>query len=214
MEHRPEDMRTAMANYIDAVHASYRSAAAHQPPAIRGRLPLLSSPFTVVAAGAQNLHVIATTETLASPHGQETLIEAANDEMAWTVRFYDPVVLPPLGTLDERSAAQPEAVRKITGISTHLYHLIVQPGSELTSHHASHAGTSLANAHLAAARDFEEIRAHAGRLAGLVDEMEGADLAGLTTAHRLLANEIAGTPLEGSDRAAIRKALLQSVRNR
>jgi hypothetical protein len=82
-------------------------------------------------------------------------------------------------------------VRRALGITTYVYHLVVQPGGQLTGHHAGHAGSGLANAHAAEARDFEAIRAHAKGREQLVDEMEGAALAGLVKAQALLAREIA-----------------------
>lgn len=188
---RPEDMRQAMAEYVGAVHQSYLSQASIQPPAVRGRMLLLSEPFTVVAAGVGNLHVIATRERLAAPRGPEVAMDAELDDMIWTLRFYDPVVLPALGMIDESRGTAGDEVRRALGITTHLYHLIVQPGSQLTSHHAGHAGSGLANAHIAESRDFEAIRAHARGRESLVDEMEGAARAGLTRAQALLAQEIA-----------------------
>ncbi|MFO7549704.1 MAG: hypothetical protein R6X29_12660 [Acidimicrobiia bacterium] len=216
---RPEDMRQAMADYVRTVHQSYAAAAGLQPPAIQGRMPLLEAPFTVVAAGVQNLHVVATRERLAGPRGPEVELEDRVDGLEWTLRFYDPVVLPALGVIDERTAPAGDRVRRAVGITTYLYHLIVQPGSQLTSHHAGHAGAGLANAHAVEARDFEAIRAHAGGRESLVDEMEGAALAGLVRAQALLALEIVphdervqalvrGRP----DPAALRRAVLEALR--
>ena len=54
---------------------------------------------------------------------------------------------------------------------THLYHLAVAPGGGLTAHHAQHAGTGLAHAHAAAARDYETIRVHARGRELLVDDL-------------------------------------------
>jgi hypothetical protein len=217
----PEAMRQAMADYVSTVHQAYLATAAQQPPAVRGRMRLFESPFTVVAAGVQNLHVIATAERLAAPRGQEVAEEVDLEEMHWTLRFFDPVVLPPLGLIDERAGPAGELVRRALGITTHLYHLIVQPGSQLTSHHAGHAGAGLANSHIAEARDFDAIRAHAKGLESLVDEMEGAALSGLARAQALLAREIApwDTDLQTMattrpDPVALRKTLLAAVRHR
>jgi hypothetical protein len=216
---RPEDMRQAMADYVRTVHQAYASAAAPQPPAVRGRMPLLVAPFTVVAAGVQNLHVVGTRERLAGARGPEVEVEDRVDGLEWTLRFYDPVVLPALGVIDERTAPAGDQVRRAIGITTYLYHLIVQPGSQLTGHHAGHAGAGLANAHAAEARDFEAIRARAGGREALVDEMEGAALAGLVRAQALLARELVphdervqqlarGRP----DPAALRRAVLEALR--
>ncbi len=188
---RPEDMRQAMADYVTAVHQAYLSQAALEPPAVRGAMLLLTEPFTVVAAGVGNLHVIATRETLAAPRGPEVAMDHELDGLTWTLRFYDPVVLPALGLIDESRGTAGAEVRRALGVTTHLYHLIVQPGSQLTSHHAGHAGSGLANAHIAESRDFEAIRAHARGRESLVDEMEGAARAGLARAQALLAREIA-----------------------
>lgn len=218
----PDDMRAAMADYVRTVHQAYLSQSAGQPPAIRGRLPLLAGRFTVVAAGVRNLHVLATTERLAPPTGQEVAVDDQLGGMAWTVRFYDPVVLPPLGLIDESAAPASALVRRTLGISTYLYHLIVQPGSELTGHHAGHAGAGLAATHVADARDFESIRVKARGSETLVDEMEGAALAGLVRAQALLAREIAPwddtvTALAGRrrpDPVDLRKAVLDAVRRK
>jgi hypothetical protein len=211
-------MRQAMADYVRAVHRSYLSLATLQPPAMQGRMPLLSAPFTVVAAGVGNLHVIATRERLGQPTGPEVQMDEEMELMRWTLRFFDPVVLPALGLIDESAGPAGERVRRALGLSTHLYHLIVQPGSQLTEHHAGHAGAGLANAHAAEARDFEEIRAHARGREGWVDELEGAALAGLARAQVLLAKEIA--PWDPAVRdlderrppGDVRKALLAAVK--
>lgn len=182
-------------------------------------MPLASGePFTVVAAGVHNLHVFATREQLAAPQGQEVAEEAEVGGIRWTLRFYDPVVLPQLGLIDERSGPAVDQVRRALGVTTYLYHLIVQPGSGLTAHHAGHAGAGLANSHIAAARDYEAIRAHAPGRERLVDELEGAALVGLDMAHRLLAAEIApwAEPVRSlagdASPAEVRKALLLGLR--
>jgi hypothetical protein len=215
---RPEDMRRAMCDYVRAVHQSYVSQADLQPPAVRGRMPLLGDPFTVVAAGVRNLHVVATREGLGAPVGPEVEVADELPGMRWTLRFFDPVVLPALGLIDEFAGAAGDRVRRALGLTTYLYHLIVQPGSELTGHHAGHAGAGLANAHAAEARDFEEIRAHARGRERLVDEMEGASHAGLVRAQLLLAREIApwddslGSLDEHMTLAEVRKAVLGALR--
>lgn len=217
--HGPEAMRAAMAGYVRAVHEAYEAQLALQAPAIRGRMALgTGEPFTVIAAGVQNLHVIATRETLATPRGPEVEMEEELGSLRWTLRFYDPVVLPALGLVDESKGPAGEQVRRALGIATYLYHLVVQPGAELSDHQATHAGAGLASAHAAASRDFEEIRARAGaaRLP-LVDEMEGAEVAGLPRAHGLLAAEIApwSEELTGANgMGEVRRALLEALRDR
>lgn len=218
--HSPPDMRTAMADYVRTVHQAYLSTAAGQPPAVRGRMALLQQPFTVVAAGVRNLHVIATSEALPPPTGQEVAIEDEMEAMRWTMRFYDPVVLPALGMIDESAGPASPLVRRTLGIATFTYHLIVQPGSQLTTHHAGHAGAGLAMDHVADARDFESIRAKARGREHLVDEMEGAALAGLIHAQALLATAIAPDDPTVADLArgrspdpvTLRKAVLAAVR--
>ena len=184
-------MRRAMADYVSAVHQAYLARAQLEAPGVQGRMPLLAGPFTVVAAGVGNLHVVATDETLAAQSGTEVALEGSLGPMAWTLRFYDPVVLPALGLIDESAGPAGDLVRRALGISTYMYYLIVRPGSQLTAHHAGHAGSGLANAHIAASRDYEEIRARVGSMAQLVDEMEGAARAGLPRAHALLASQLA-----------------------
>jgi hypothetical protein len=108
----------------------------------------------------------------------------------------------------------------VLGIRTYLYHLVVEPGSQLTPHHATHAGTGLASAHAGAARDLEAIRAHAPGRQQLVDELAGAATAGLVRAQALLARAIAPDD-EGVAAAAaaadpepevLRAALLRALR--
>lgn len=208
-----------MADYVRTVHQAYISTAAGHPPAVRGRMALLDGDFTVLAVGVQNLHVLATREPIAPPRGQEVEIEDELGELRWKLRFYDPVVLPALGMIDESNGPAGDQVRRALGITTHLYHLIVQPGAQLTGHHAGHAGAGLANSHVAEARDFDAIRAHAPGRERLVDEMEGAAVAGLPTAQGLLAREIAPWNEElrevvgrGGESGEVRRALLKALR--
>jgi len=211
-----------MADYVRTAHQAYLAQANLQSPAVRGRMPLTAAGrFTVVAAGVQNLHVIATREEMAAPQGQEVALEDETGSLRWTLRFFDPVVLPALGLIDEASGGAGDMVRRALGISTYLYHLIVRPGSQLTGHHAGHAGAGLANAHAAEARDFEAIRSHAAGREALVDEMEGAALAGLVRAHALLASEIAPwsdavrqlATSSQPDTSEVRRALLVAIRS-
>jgi len=207
-----------MADYVGNVHAAYARVAFTYPPAVQGGLELLASPFTVVAAGARNLHVIATGERLAAPRGPEVSADFEQDGMVWTLRFLDPVVLPALGTAESGEQPDPRSVRRAVGIGRYHYHLVVRPGSDLTAHHATHAGTGLANAHLAAARDYESIRAHASGNPGLVDELAAADAAGLTRAHGLLAcalvpwSEGVKESLASGDRKRVRRAVVAALR--
>ena len=199
-------MRTAVARYVEGIHRAYLDQAATFPPAVRGRLPLLAAGrLTVAAVGARNLHVLATTEGLGPLRDPEVELDGALDGLTWSVRFYDPVVVPALGLLDESEGPAIPGVRAALGIATVVYHLVTQPGSGLTAHHAGHVGSGLASAHSAAARDFETLRDRARGREALVDEMEGAAVAGLPRAQILLARAIA--PLSATVGAAVDDAL-------
>lgn len=211
----PEAMRQAMADYVRALHQAYLDAVITLPPAERARLPLVSaSQITVAAVGARNLHVIGTVEALPAPAGPEVEVVDELDEIDWTLRFFDPVVVPAIGIIDESESPAYDDVRRALGIRTVVYHLAVPPGGSLTSHHALHAGTGLAHSHAAAARDFDAIRAHASGHEEWVDEMQGADIAGLQRAQVLLAQAIAPGLEFPPDASAsdVRKALLEAVR--
>jgi hypothetical protein len=178
----------------------------------------------VLAAGARNLHVLATTDPLPAPTGPEVSLDDEIGDLRWRLRFYDPVVLPQLGMVDESAGPAFGPVRRVLGVSTVIYHLIVQPGSQLDGHQAGHAGAGLAMDHLADARDFESIRSRARGAESLVDEMESAAAAGLPRAQALLATEIArrvapwdeevarAAASHDADPVAVRRALLAAVR--
>lgn len=223
----PDLMRRAMADYVRSVHQAYLDAAALLPPAERARLPLLSSgQLTVLAVGARNLHVLATTEPLPPPSGQEVELSDAIADLAWRLRFYDPVIVPGLGLVDESVEPQPAQVRDLLGVRTYLYHLTVPPGSGLTPHHAQHAGTGLAHSHAAAVRDFDSIASLAPTQAAVVEELRGAWVAGLPGAQLLLARRLAPASPElqqleasvgsafphGVDPVSVRRALLATLR--
>ncbi|SHK28113.1 hypothetical protein SAMN05443637_104210 [Pseudonocardia thermophila] len=220
----PEEMRAAVAEYVTALHRAYLAQADTFPPAVRGRMPLLGpgGPITVAAAGARNLHLIATREPLGPLRGQEIELTGELPGLTWALRFYDPVVTPALGTIDESAGPANAEVRQALGISTSIYHVVAQPGSGLTPHHAAHVGSSLASGDSAAARDFETIRSRVRGRERLVDELIGATTAGLPHASALLAKAIAphnravdaaaGAP--EPDPVEIRKALLEAVGGR
>lgn len=219
----PEDMRAAVAGYVTALHRAYVAQADTFPPAVRGRMPLMTGgPLTVAAVGARNLHLLATREGLGPLRGQEVELTGELPGLAWTLRFYDPVVAPALGSLDESSGPAYAEVRHALGISTTVYHVVAQPGSGLTPHHAGHVGTGLASNDSAAARDFETIRSRVRGRELLVDELVGATTAGLPRASALLAKAIAPhnrtvdelVAAERPDPVAIRKALLEAVGGR
>lgn len=220
MSTSPEGMRRAMAEYVRAVHQAYLDVAAQLPPAERARLPLLAAgDITVLAVGARNLHVLATTEALPPPSGQEVHLDDQLDDFAWALRFFDPVIVPALGTIDESDQSRPGEVRDVLGIRTVVYHLTVPPGGGLSPHHAQHAGTGLAHSHAAAQRDFDTITALSRGREALVAEMRGASIAGLPAAQLLLARALAPSsltlselPLEAVDESAVRRTLLAELR--
>src|SRR5207249_2291785 len=189
---RPEQMRTAVARYIEEIHRAYVAQALTFPAAVRGRMPLLApGPLTVAAVGARNLHVLATRDSLGPVRGPEVELAGSVEGLSWTVRFFDPIVLPELSLIDESEGPAFGEVRHALGVSTVVYHFVASPGSGLSAHNAAHVGTGLAGGHSAVARDFETIRSRVRGREDLVDEMAGAASAGLVRAHAMLAAAIA-----------------------
>jgi hypothetical protein len=230
-ERRPEDMRQAVAGYVQEIHRAYVDQAATFPPAVRGAMPLISAGrrtgrLTVAAVGTRNLHLLATQEDLGPLQGPEVSLDAEIGGVAWTLRFYDPVVLPELALVDETAQPAFEEVKRALGIGTVVYHFVAEPGAGLSGHQASHVGTGLANAHSAARRDFDTIRSRVRGREALVDEMAGAAGAGLAHAQALLARAIspydegvrtaceALDPSGRPDPDAVRRALLDAVGGR
>lgn len=213
----PEAMRAAMAAYVRGLHQAYLDAADLLTPGDRARMPLISADeVTVAAIGTRVLHVIATTQALPAPRGQEVGITDALEDLQWTLRFYDPVIIPALGLIDESEGPAFDEVRRQLGVSDVLYHLAVPPGSSLTPHHAQHAGTGLAHGHASAVRDFDSLRAKMPQRASLIDEMQAAWFAGLPRAQVLLARAISADlddlSLEPpTDPADVRKRLLSAA---
>lgn len=219
----PDDMRAAVAGYVAAIHRAYLAQAQTFPPGVRGGLALLAAGrLTVAAVGARHLHLLATTQSLGPLQGQEVAVTGDDSGLTWEVRFFDPVVLPALGTVDESGGPAFEEVRHLLGIATVVYHLVASPGAGLSAHQAQHVGTGLANSHSAAARDLETIRFRARGREALVDEFAGAAAAGLVRAQALLARAIAphdvdvaaAADAETPDPDGLRKALLASVGGR
>jgi hypothetical protein len=188
----PEQMRAAVARYVEEIHRAYTAQAMTFPAAVRGRLPLLApGPLTVAAVAARNLHVLATRDPLGPVRGQEVELSGSVEGLSWTLRFFDSVVLPELALIDESAGAAFGEVRHALGVGTVVYHFVAQPGTGLSAHQAAHVGTGLAGGHSAAARDFETIRSRVRGREDLVDEMAGAAAAGLVRAHALLAAALA-----------------------
>lgn len=215
---RPEDMRAAMAAYVQGLHQAYLDAADLLTPGDRARMPLIAEgTLTVAAVGTRVLHVIGTTEVLSPARGPEVALSDELPGLTWTVRFFDPVIIPALGLVDESEGPAFDDVRRHLGLSTVLYHLAVPPGSTLTPHHAAHAGTGLAHSHAAAVRDFDALRAYAPGRESIVDEMQGAHLSGLRRAHLLLAQQLspqlADLPLEpAADFDVVRRRAVEALR--
>jgi hypothetical protein len=219
-------MRDAVADYVREAHDAYLRAALLQRPAVQGRLPLLSGEaLTVAAIGTRYLHLVATREALGGgPRGEIAFVDGATGPINWRLHFFDPVVVPALGLIDEAEGPAFAAARDAIGIRTYLYHLTLKPPADLDPHHAGHTGAGLAGAHVAEARDFEAIgRAVAADLAPLAAEFEGAAIAHLDRASGLIArtlapgdptvDEAAGDPRTGpADREALRRAVLHAVR--
>jgi hypothetical protein len=210
----PEDMRTAMADYIRASHQAYVDACAHLAPADRLRLPLFAAPqFTVTAVGTRYLHVVGTQEILPAPQGHEVSINDSVGDLHWVLRFYDPTVIPSLGLIDETDGPAIIEVQDALGLRSTLYHLSIPPGSGLSSHHAQHAGTGLAHSHAAAIRDFDTITALAPHKTELVLEMNSAFVNNLSNAHALLARAIdPHLDTESLDFVTVRKDLIKGLR--
>ena len=188
----PEQMRAAVARYVEEIHRAYVAQALTFPVAVRGRMPLLApGPLTVAAVGARNLHVLATRDSLGPVRSPEVELSGSVEGLSWTLRFFDPVVLPELALIDESAGPAFTEVRHALGVRTVVYHFVAEPGAGLSGHQAAHVGTGLAGGHSAVARDFETIRSRVPGREDLVDEMAGAAAAGLIRAHAMLAAAVA-----------------------
>lgn len=187
-EASPESLRSAMAEYVAAVHRAYLDASDTLSPGERARLPLVSAGrFTVVAVGTRYLHVIGTVDPLPPPGGPEVEVSGAEGDLSWTLRFFDPVIVPALGLVDETDAPAGSQIRDLLGLSRVVYHLTVPPGGGLTPHHALHSGTGLAHSHAAASRDYDAIAALLPHRSELVSEMRAAEAADMHASVVLLA---------------------------
>lgn len=209
---RPEAMRDLVSDYVRAVHTTYLDHVRHLPPAERGALPLVAArEVTVIAAAAQRLHLLATTDSLPALHGPE--VEFTDDYLGvtWTVRFYDPSVLPDLGLLADDS---PDDVRRVLGVADTVYHLAVAVGGGLSAHHAQHSGVALANQHAKTVRDLDRIRRALPQQVRGVDELGVCVRTGLDLAAALLAADLTAgrvVPAPGTPAAASLQAVLDDV---
>ena len=217
----PSQLRDAMAQFVSALHSSYLDQARLLPVGERGALPLLRpGPLTVLAVGVRHLHVLGTSAALPAPVDPEVEVADSVPGLAWTLRFFDPVLVPALGLIDESDGPAPAEVRRVLGVPDVVYHLSVSPGGGLTPHHAQHAGTGLANQHAAQFRDHDTIRAHAGSHVDLADEYAVVDRLGLHESARLLALRLAPHDAALASACAdpsatdedVRRALLHAVR--
>jgi hypothetical protein len=217
---RPEDARAQLRGFVRALHQAYLDGARLLAPGERAALPLLAAAqVTVVVAAARHLHLIGTADRLPAPSGQEVAEADQLDGMRWTVRYYDPVVLPELGMIGEQDDPAPAAVRRALGIGDVLYHLSVTPGGGLTAHHAQHAGTGLVNEHAAVVRDGDSLRALLTGREDMVGEFVIAERLGLHHCLRLLAGALAGgdqgvaDAIARGDDAAVRRSVLAAARS-
>lgn len=183
----PTVMRQSVAGYVEAVHAAYLAETRPLAPAVRARLPLLAAGrFWVAAAASGGLHLIATEEGLAPADREGAAIDGRAGPLQWTLCFFDPSVLPGLGAagLTDRD------VRRLLGVTTVLYHLVLPEGAALEPHRARHTGVGLAATHAAEATALEQLRRAFPGAPALVEELLGAARAGLTRAQALLAHRL------------------------
>lgn len=132
------DLRSAVGSYVRAVHEAYLTAGGGE----EGR-GLADGPFTVVAAAASSLHVLATRDGVDAPDRGTTEPEGTQD-LTWQLKFLDPSVAPQLNDVP-CGPNEAAAVQEALGIERVLYHLVVGQGSALTGHHAMHTGTGIAH---------------------------------------------------------------------
>lgn len=209
---RPKAMRHLVRDYVCAVHSTYLDHIRHLPPAERAALPLVSAQgLTVVAAATQRLHLLATTDALPALQGPEVAFKDEYQGVTWTLRFYDPSVMPELGLLAEDSPAE---VRRVLGVADTVYHLAVAAGGGLSVHHAQHSGVALANQHAKTVRDLDRIRRALPKQVRAVDELGACVRNGLDRASALLAADLTSgrvVPDPGAPAALCLEAVLDDV---
>lgn len=209
---RPEAMRELVRDYVHAVHTTYLDHVRHLPPGERGALPLVAAgEMTVVAAATRQLHLVATVDRLPPPQGREVSLRDAYLGVGWTLRFYDPSVLPELGLVP---SDEPAEVRRVLGVAATVYHLTVSVGGGLTVHHAQHSGVALANQHAGTARDLDRIRRALPQRGAVVTELASCVRNGLDRASALLAADLTGgrvTPPPGTPASESLHAVIEDV---
>lgn len=146
----PEGLRRALAAYVAALHEAYLEVAGRAAPDRLDELPLAGAPFSVAVVAAPDLHLVATREPLPALAVHEEPLWGELGELSWQVRFLDATVLPELGAEPDPARSARERVLAALGVGATLYHLMVGSDTALGPHHAMHAGTGLANAHLGA----------------------------------------------------------------
>ncbi len=133
------DLREAVRDYVRSLHGAYLEAGGGRPDAA-----LSGEPFTVVAAAATSLHLLATRDDLDVELPPEVAVEDTAGDLRWQVVFVDSSLAPELADV-EAGPDEIAAVKEVLGVEGTLYHLAVGAGSALSSHHAMHAGTGLAH---------------------------------------------------------------------
>ncbi len=145
----PGDLRRGFAAYVAALHEAYLEAVDAAGSAATEELPLAEAPFTVAVVGGPGMHLLATRDPLPPLAAHEQPLSGQVGPLSWQVRFLDPTVEPALSAPVPSGVEPTTHVRSLLGVTTSLYHLVLGPDSALTPHHAMHAGSGLANAHLA-----------------------------------------------------------------
>ncbi len=145
----PDDLRRGFAAYVAALHEAYLEAAGGPDAEAVEDLPLAGEPFTVAIVGGPGMHVVATRDQLPAVLAHEQLLHGELGPLRWTVRFLDPTVLERLADPVPDAVEPSVHVCEVLGVTATLYHLVLGPDSALSPHHAMHAGSGLAGAHLA-----------------------------------------------------------------
>lgn len=198
-----------MREYIAALHSTYLDQVRHLPPGERAALPLGEDrDLTVAVVAARQLHLIALASRLPAVLDGEVDTTDRAGRLTWTVRFYDPSVLPELGLLDDD---EPGTVRRVLGVVDPLYHLTVSLGGGLSGHHAHHSGVALSNQHAQAGRDLERLRAVLPGRERVVDEFGVCVRSGLDHAASALARSLSDGRVDSPPGTAAKTTLRSLV---